>query len=86
VSATPGSDFCFFHDPAKAKEREEAWSKGGKTTMGKQTVLPSSEFRLESLENIVSLIEETLNQVRTGAIEVRICPPSAKMGHFKGIS
>ena len=40
--------------------------------MGKSTVLPSSEFRLESLENIVSLIEETLNQVRTGAIEVRI--------------
>ena len=66
------SNFCFWHDPAKAKERGEARSKGGKTTMGKPAVLSDSDFRLETLQNVVQLLEETINHVRTGALEVRI--------------
>lgn len=81
--AIKGCDFCFWHEPTKAKERGEAWSKGGKTTMGKQTVLPSSEFRLESLKSIVRLLEETINQMRTGEIEVRIAQCT---GYLAGIA
>jgi len=40
--------------------------------MGRSNVLPSSEFRLESLQNIVALLEETINHVRTGTLDVRI--------------
>ena len=81
--AVNGSNYCFWHDPAKARERGEARSRGGKTTMGKPTVLPGSEFRLDSLASLVTLIEETINQVRTGAIEVRIAQVT---GYLAGVA
>ena len=81
--AVKGAEYCFWHEPTKAKERGEAWSKGGKSTMGKRTVLPSSEFRLEKLADIVVLLEETVNQLRTGAIEVRIAQCT---GYLAGVA
>ncbi len=81
--AVSGSDFCFWHAPEKAKLREEAWSRGGKTAMGKSTVLPSSQFRLERLDNVVILIEDTINQVRTGQLDVRIAQVT---GHLASIA
>ena len=51
--------------------------------MGKSAVLPSSEFRLESLQNIVQLLEETINQVLTGVLEVRI---GQCVGYLAGLS
>ena len=68
--AIKGSDYCFFHDPVKLQERIEACKKGGKA--GTRKVLPESSVKIRSLTDIVRLLESTINDVRTGQIDVRI--------------
>ena len=50
--------------------------------MGTITVLPCSEFRLERLENIATLIEETINQLRTGQLDVRIAQVTGSLANI----
>jgi hypothetical protein len=68
--AIKGSDYCWFHDPDKLEERIEACKKGGK--VGTREVLPESNVKINSLKDIVRLLESTINDVRTGQIDVRI--------------
>lgn len=68
--AIKGSEYCWFHDPVKLQERIEACKKGGKAGMRK--VLPDSNVKINSLKDIVRLLESTINDVRTGQIDVRI--------------
>ena len=65
--ALTGSKLCFFHDPSQAEQRKQAQSAGG---------LASSEGRsgseweqveplgLETIEGIVQLVTEQLNELR----------------------
>jgi hypothetical protein len=68
--ALKGSDYCWFHDPIKVQQRIEACQKGGKVGMRK--VLPESNVKIRSLTDIVKLLESTINDVRTGQLDVRI--------------
>ncbi|MCJ7459876.1 MAG: Mcm10/DnaG-type zinc finger protein [candidate division Zixibacteria bacterium] len=64
-----GSEYCFFHHPGKVVERLEAASRGGKSRV---KVLDQSDIKIKSLTDVVRLLEQTVNQVRTGLIDVRI--------------
>lgn len=69
--ATPMSDtgYCFFHDPNKKKERTEARSAGGNRT---KTLPKTAEYiRIRNLNDLLALMEKTINFVLTGEIDSR---------------
>ncbi|HUU92209.1 MAG TPA: hypothetical protein VM238_13505 [Phycisphaerae bacterium] len=67
-----GSEYCFFHDPAKAEEQEAARQAGGR--VGKTRVLPAEtpDVPLSSVAEVVGLLGETINQLRRGEIDPRV--------------
>jgi hypothetical protein len=70
-AALPGSDFCFFHDPAKEDKRREAQSLGGRQNRTKILGIEAPNVKIESCHDIVPLLSETINQVRKGLIDPR---------------
>lgn len=81
--ALTGDDYCFFHSPNKAKERAEAQRKGGrKALLEKRRVLQESNIEIENTADVVRLLNETINQVRRGEIEVKI---ANAVGYLSGI-
>lgn len=72
AAAPPGSEFCFFHDPTKATERRAAQSLGG--SHNKMKTLPDTapEVKVQGCEDVVKLLQITINQVRTGKIDPRV--------------
>jgi hypothetical protein len=81
--ALTGEDYCFFHSPRKAKARAEARRKGGKHALAeKKQVLQHSNIKIGNTSDVVRLLNETINQVRTGKIEVKI---ANAVGYLSGI-
>ena len=72
AAALPGSQFCFFHDPAKAAARRKAQSAGG--LANKMATLPADapDVKVEDGADVVKLLGETINQVRRGEIDPRV--------------
>ena len=72
ASVQAGSEFCCFHDPAKAEEREAAQRAGG--SLGKAKVLPSDtpDAPLASTADVVRFLGQTINQVRRGEIDPKV--------------
>jgi hypothetical protein len=70
--ALAGSDFCFFHDPDKAEERFEARRAGGRQNRMKTLPAEMPDVNVESCQDVVRLISETINQVRKGDIDPRV--------------
>jgi len=66
------SDYCFFHDPARAAERAAARQAGGRK--GKAAVLPpDTPLRpVRTAGDVVELLAETIHQVRTGTLDPRV--------------
>ena len=77
-----GSDYCFFHDPAKAAERTAAQSAGGQN--GRAAVLPSDtpSHTVKTAVDVIDLLGETINQARTGALDPRV---ANCIGYLSGI-
>jgi hypothetical protein len=73
------SGFCFFHDPDREQERSEARRKGGRSRGRAPAVLPmtAADVQVEDVAGVVSLLGETITQVRKGALD-------AKIGHVTG--
>jgi len=68
VRSLPDSDFCWFHDPDKAHERQEARSRGGRARHGRTLGVDGHHdaregVRLESVADVVQLLEETVLDV-----------------------
>lgn len=72
ASAIDGSDYCFFHDPAKADERREAQSTGGKQNKMKVLADDVPDIAVRDCRDVVALVSETINQVRKGQIDPRV--------------
>lgn len=72
AAALPGSDFCFFHDPAKADERRAAQSFGGSRNRMKTLSADTPDMKIEDSKDVVKLISATINQVRKGEIDPRV--------------
>jgi len=82
ANAMIGSEYCFFHDPAKAKERTAARKAGGHKN--KAVVLPATtpDVRLDNISDVVKLLGETINQVRGGELDPKV---SNAIGYLTGI-
>jgi len=81
--ALTGDDYCFFHSPRKAKQRAEAQRKGGRKALAeKRRVLERSNIQIKNTSDVVKLLNETINQVRIGEIEVKI---ANAVGYLSGI-
>jgi hypothetical protein len=72
VAALPESDYCFFHDPTKAEERREAQSLGGRQNRMKTLETDAPDVKVETCQDVVKLLSETINQVRKGEIDPRV--------------
>jgi hypothetical protein len=72
--ATPmkNSKFCYFHSPnIEESKKRESNSKGGK--VGKTThKKPLEPFALQKAEDIMGLLENTINNVRLGDMDTKI--------------
>lgn len=62
--------YCFTHSAKSKKERKEANLKGGLAPKRNQLDLPP--FRIKNTDGVVGLLEDTINRVRAGEIEVRV--------------
>ena len=71
-AALLGSDFCYFHDPAKAAERKEAQALGGRQHRIRTLNAATPDVKMEGCGDVVALISETINQVRKGVIDPRV--------------
>ncbi len=82
ANAITGSVYCFFHDPAKAKERAAARKAGGHKN--KAVVLPAAtpDVPLDKISDVVRLLGETINQVRRGELDPKF---SNAIGYLTGI-
>ena len=68
--AIAGSGFCFAHAPEQAAKRDAARRRGGQA--GRVTTLPESSVTVRSLGDVVALVEATINDVRTGRVDVKV--------------
>jgi hypothetical protein len=72
--AQTGSNFCFFHDPQSAEERQLARIKGGRERSRRTVVLPpeTPDVPLTTAAHITSLVAETISQVRRGELDANV--------------
>lgn len=68
--AIKDSEYCFTHDPNKTKERTLARSNGG-TALAKNTD-PLEPMSIETPQDVVLLLEDTINHVRQGTLDIRV--------------
>lgn len=68
--AIAGSKYCFAHDPAQAKKRQEAQRKGGEA--GRVATLQESTLTIRTMSDVLELMETTINDVRAGRLDVKV--------------
>ncbi|MBN2226833.1 MAG: hypothetical protein JW763_05670 [candidate division Zixibacteria bacterium] len=68
-----GKDFCFFHNPETADQVKAAGRIGGKNSRDPRN-LPADtpDIKIESSDDIMRLLGETISQVRRGQINPKI--------------
>lgn len=73
ANAMANDKHCFFHSTDKLykEQREVAQSKGGKAN-AIIVQFPANPVSIKGAEDVVSLLEDTINQVRAGKLDVRI--------------
>ena len=83
ANARTGSKFCFFHDPEVAAKRTAARKAGG-IERSRRAVLPADtpDRSLSSIDDVVALLGETINQTRTGTLDPKV---ANAVGYLSGI-
>jgi hypothetical protein len=66
------SECCFFHDPTRAADRKAAQSLGGQGNRMKTLDPGTPDVKIENGRDLLTLLNVTMNQVRTGVIDPRI--------------
>jgi len=63
--AGAGSEFCFWHDPARAADRARARSKGGKARHGRHLATDdgADPVQVQDVSDILALLARALNDV-----------------------
>jgi hypothetical protein len=67
-----GEEYCYLHNPAiSEEEKHDARSRGGKEN---QIIVktPLPPLKIASPKDVISFLEETINGVRSGEIDVKI--------------
>lgn len=93
AQAGEGSDFCFFHDPARATEARQVQKRGGQT--GKAATLDTTAMkpwrgqagevtvlRSPSVPDLVNLLGDTIDDVRVGRLDPKV---ANSVGYLAGI-
>jgi len=71
--ALGGSDFCYFHDPAAAKPRRQAQSRGGSNRSRLEAIpAPASDFELKDPGKIAELLNYVANRLVRGQMEPKV--------------
>lgn len=70
AQAIKGGNLCFSHDPLKADEKHEAVVKGGLSSKKNTLDLPS--VKVKTVADVVNLLEDTVNRVRSGEMEIKV--------------
>jgi hypothetical protein len=68
--AVSGSSFCFAHAPEQEDKRADARRRGGQA--GRVATVAESEVNVRTLGDVLALVELTINDVRTGRVDVRV--------------
>ncbi|MBT5016814.1 hypothetical protein HN748_01225 [Candidatus Peregrinibacteria bacterium] len=73
AQAMAGEEYCFFHKPGSgdSQKRQEAQSRGGQTKLVR-IQNPLSPIDLKEVNDVVLLLEDTINRVRSGELDVKI--------------
>lgn len=67
-----GNDYCYLHSPTVSEdEKHDARSRGGKENQI-TVISPQPPLKLTSAKDAIVLLEETINGVRSGIIDVKI--------------
>lgn len=61
-------EYCFTHNPETQAERELAVLKGGIAPKPRKEAKPLEPLSIKNIEDVLSLIEDTINRVRTEPI------------------
>lgn len=82
--AIKNSDYCFFHDPACEEQRREAVILGGKARKTRKVLEPVvvQGKTLRTGRDVIKLLEETINQARTGELDPGI---ANTIGHLSNV-
>src|SRR5215471_18575242 len=72
--AMADSKFCYFHDPAMAKEREAARRAGGVERSRRAAVLPADtpDRPLRNSSEVEDLLRDTINYILRGELDPKI--------------
>lgn len=65
------SKYCYFHNPESGEDRKESQARGGKAnaiTMDN----PLPPMLIKEASNVVILLQDTINHVRAGEMDVKI--------------
>ena len=66
-----GSKFCYFHHPNMRDKRKKSQSNGGKNNSTMLLTLP--DIILNSANDVRILLSETINHLRKGMLDEKIC-------------
>jgi len=74
ASALIGRDYCFFHDGESAATRRAAQRRGGENSRRQPVVLnpDTPPVTLNSMQDVLNLIATTIDDVRTGRLDVKV--------------
>lgn len=78
-----GSEYCFWHDPALAKERAEARKRGGYGRRQVKAGEPGEPVQARSPQDVVALVERAINDAL--ALENSIARARA-IGYLAGVA
>lgn len=70
ANAMKNSEFCFTHNPKMKDQKMAAVIKGGRMSKRRHSQLP--EVPLNNPKDVVILLSRTINEVRSGSIELRV--------------
>ncbi len=67
-----GDEYCYLHNPSVSdEEKHDARSRGGKENQI-TVISPQPPLKLTSAKDAIVLLEETINGVRAGKLDVKI--------------
>ena len=72
ANAMSDSSYCFLHNPdISEEEKQNAQAKGGKGNKIK-IMEPLEQVAIEKVEDVVKLLADTINRVRSGELDIKI--------------
>lgn len=81
--AIKGSEYCLSHDPNSEELRAERAKMGGKSNSSQYIDIPLEPVKIKSATDILEILENTVNEVRTGKITIKA---ANTIGYLLGIA